>query len=719
MRRLLVCLLVGSSLVACGGDDTNLFDNSAGAAGAGGGGAAGAVHVDSGQHADTGSTQSGGASGSSGTSGAAGVGTDSGVGPDDSVQTDGGLSDEGSAGSGGTTGSDASDVSVAPSDAHDSGADASESAVDSATGDARSDAAYCANGPAECPAPTNVCLTPTCIDYACGTMPAPQGWAIPTQTVGDCKRVVCDGAGSTQSVNEDSAADAPSDGNPCTVDGCSGGVPTHTPITLGTPCSGGFCNSAGQCVECLAPSDCGVATVCATPTCNAAGQCGVTYGQLDAPIPTQTVGDCHVTVCNSTGGTKSNIADNDKPDDSNICTDDTCSAGTPGHTVLTGHACGVSGVCDSQGACVGCNMPSDCGADDFCKARTCDNNTCGISFTPADTKLPDLQQPATKDCKKDVCDGNGNVHTVADDTDPPIDGNDCTIDECSGQTPQHRNVDTNTPCAGGVCDGAGACVECVSPANCPATGNPCIKATCDNHVCGTENNPPDTTCGVGPSCSVGQGHLQDKCSSGACVSGSNVSCSPYVCDTTACKTSCAGDGDCASGYTCDTGLSVCTNGPKCTDYCNTIMTNCTGGNAQYFSMAACLQTCATLPRGSASDGGGNTVGCRATHAGPGYAAVDPVTHCPHAGPGGAGVCSASNCDGFCTIALGACKGPNQAWATMDACMVDCAMFNTSPPYNASISSGDSYACRMWHLTAASVDPVTHCPHTKLVSATCY
>jgi hypothetical protein len=52
-------------------------------------------------------------------------------------------------------------------------------------------------------------------------------------------------------------------------------------------------------------------------------------------------------------------------------------------------------------------------------------------------------------------------------------------------------------------------------------------------------------------------------------------------------------------------------------------------------------------------------------------------------------------------------------------MLDCGMFSTTPTYNASITSGNSFACRMYHLTAAAgVDPVFHCPHIQLASATC-
>ena len=128
---------------------------------------------------------------------------------------------------------------------------------------------------------------------------------------------------------------------------------------------------------------------------------------------------------------------------------------------------------------------------------------------------------------------------------------------------------------------------------------------------------------------------------------------------------------------------------------------CTGTNQQYFSLQACLQTCAKLPKGSASDVGGNSVGCRTYHAG--AAVSGPVVHCPHAGPTGAGVCG-GNCESFCTVALATCTGANQVYSSMSQCTAECATFNTSPAYNASITTGNSFACRMYHLTNATLDP---------------
>jgi hypothetical protein len=81
----------------------------------------------------------------------------------------------------------------------------------------------------------NECLPQSCVMGACSGTPTMQGTPTSTQTAGDCQRIVCDGMGGTQSV-EDNMDLPPADANECTVEGCSMGVPTHTPVGDGSPC---------------------------------------------------------------------------------------------------------------------------------------------------------------------------------------------------------------------------------------------------------------------------------------------------------------------------------------------------------------------------------------------------------------------------------------------------------------------------------------------------
>src|SRR5262249_30238662 len=154
-------------------------------------------------------------------------------------------------------------------------------------------------------------------------------------------------------------------------------------------------------------------------------------------------------------------------------------------------ACGMALVCDAAGHCVGCNMPSDCaGTDDECKQRTCVGNMCGVQFTAADTPVM-AQTP--NDCLKAVCDGNGSVHNINDNTDLPLDDNNsCTDEVCNAGVPGHPakangvacndgNGCTKTDtCQGGTCMGANP-VVCMAMDQCHVAGT-CDAATgmCSN-----------------------------------------------------------------------------------------------------------------------------------------------------------------------------------------------------------------------------------------------
>jgi hypothetical protein len=158
----------------------------------------------------------------------------------------------------------------------------------------------------------------------------------------------------------------------------------------------------------------------------------------------------------------------------------------------------------------------------------------------------------------------------------------------------------------------------------------------------------------------------------------------------------------------------------CANYCSTITANCLGAddNQMYANAGECMASCALFPLGTAADMSGNTLGCRIYHAGNAAGSTaNADTHCRHAGPGGDGLCGA-NCLGFCTIVLGACAGQaNPPYADMAACMTACGGFAQTPPYEA-LATGNNFACRLYHATAASANPGTHCGHVVVNSPVC-
>jgi hypothetical protein len=167
------------------------------------------------------------------------------------------------------------------------------------------------------------------------------------------------------------------------------------------------------------------------------------------------------------------------------------------------------------------------------------------------------------------------------------------------------------------------------------------------------------------------------------------------------------------------GLSACAGqvppvpaGLDCNTYCGNVMTNCTAANAQYGAMDQCVASCAHFPLGGLADTSGNTLGCRIYHAN--NAAMAPDVHCVHAGPSGGGHCGMP-CDGFCSLVVAEC--PMQ-YSSASNCATTCAGLAAMPAYTANVTGGDSLSCRIYHATAASTDPATHCPHTAMVSPVC-
>ena len=156
--------------------------------------------------------------------------------------------------------------------------------------------------------------------------------------------------------------------------------------------------------------------------------------------------------------------------------------------------------------------------------------------------------------------------------------------------------------------------------------------------------------------------------------------------------------------------------PTCDLYCATITANCTGDNTQYADEGSCLTYCGTfaqIPLGAAADTSGNTVGCRAYHAGvAGGGADDAAVHCPHAGPSGGNVCG-TWCDTYCQLAGTNCTGDNELYADAATCDVACSNFPDSGAPGA--VEGESVQCKIYHLGVAGSDKAggsaaIHCPH---------
>ena len=170
--------------------------------------------------------------------------------------------------------------------------------------------------PEDCPDTGNDCIARTCKGGCCGTEPVADNMPASdaAQTAGDCKLVVCDGAGSTKVVNDD--MDFTDSGNPCLKDGCAAGTPVSTP-------QAGTCGPSGT-------------QWCGAPSGPKAGQC------VDCNVDT----DCA----------------------SSVCIANTCAAATCGDGVKNGSETGV----DCGGGCTGCADGAACANGDDCASKVCD-----------------------------------------------------------------------------------------------------------------------------------------------------------------------------------------------------------------------------------------------------------------------------------------------------------------------------------------------------------
>lgn len=436
---------------------------------------------------------------------------------------------------------------------------------------------------ADCMDPMNECLVKACTtDGKCVPDPVADGTAVMGQTAGDCKLVVCDGAGATKDQPDDTDAptqqvagdcqavvcdgagatkmqaddaDLPVDGNECTSDVCTAGVPSNPPVALNTACGAGgmlYCDAAGQCVGCTDDTQCGMPTTCSMPVCNA-GTCATNFISAGTATPNQTAGDCQEEQCDGIGGTKMVAATLDIENDNNPCTNDTCNGSTPVHdNTPSGSACsngGTGQLCNGAGTCVECLDGSQC-MSGVCTAQACAAPACN------DTVKNGTETDV--DCGGS-CSGcaNGKVCNVNNDCTSTV----CSMNVCVASVCGDSRVTGMETCDDtGTADGDGCSATCAVEAGWECTGQP---STC-HPSCG------DSTADPGELCDDGNTLDLDGCSATCTVEPG------FICTGTPsfCVSSC-GNGAVDAGETCDDNNTI--DGDGCSSVCVTEPGyNCTG-----------------------------------------------------------------------------------------------------------------------------------------------
>jgi hypothetical protein len=211
-----------------------------------------------------------------------------------------------------------------------------------------------------------------------------------------------------------------------------------------------------------------------------------------------------------------------------------------------------------------CNAADDCDDANACTTEECLSGNCSY------TKLHDVDAPGTMqiigDCRRIRCQ-NGDELALADDTDIPDDGKECTTDSCSDGMPVNEEIALHTPCpdtAGRFCNDSGDCVECTKNEHCTTPGETCggsgtqwecgctPDVLCGHQTCG---NKQDNGCGVPLDCNnnaMDGNETGEDCGGLAAPQGSNDYC-PNRCQA---GEGCLVNSDCASS-SCNMAMMMC------------------------------------------------------------------------------------------------------------------------------------------------------------------
>lgn len=351
-----------------------------------------------------------------------------------------------------------------------------------------------------CPADSE-CATYTCEDGKCKISLVPQGTEVQMgKVVGDCKKIVCTGSGTTSLQDAD---DDPPPSEMCITKTCSAGEVQSTPVMNGTVCGVNLACKEGKCEGCTMAAQCPKPAECHDVQCVAGG---CEYPNLPDGME---VGDnslktnCLHSVCS--GGNPTIVPDiTEVPlDDNDPCTIEVCDAN--GNET---HPPGNNGAMCAP-AMDSCYLPS-----------LCDNGLCKPQYIAPGTILP--MDVIDGDCQQDACGQMGQEILVpANDPAADLTPTDCTMPVCNNGVGGISNLAdgamcnsaiTNKCCAGKCCMNA--------PVNYCVNGQCCSSGVvCNNVCCGSINDEcvANACCPSGKKCGNVCCSAQQSCMNNMCV----------------------------------------------------------------------------------------------------------------------------------------------------------------------------------------------------------
>ncbi|MGZ3422896.1 MAG: kelch repeat-containing protein, partial [Polyangiales bacterium] len=432
---------------------------------------------------------------------------------------------------------------------------------------------------------TGFCVTGLCCDKACN---------------GACEACnLSASSGTCTGVSGDPPAGKTCSGFSCNAGACRATCASASDCDAAHFCNGGACSAKkANGGSCAAAAECTSGTcadgVCCDRACN--GQCeacdtldarGTCVGVVGAPHGTRAA-------CTGTGvGTEcgpscdgKDLAKCTYAKTTAFCSASTCSGTTETH----------ASFCDGAGACK--DVPKDCGAY-ACGATTC-RTSCASSGDCAPgsyckgttcTRYEDLGVACASGsaCKTGFCVDGVCCASAACDA-----GSTCGATGAAGTCTKRAGSSCTKAsdcgsgfCADGVCcdracDGQceacdvgtsrGTCTTVVGAphggrATCDVGGADTCKArTCDgkDHATCAGFAPETVTCAKAK-CDGSTFAAVSVCDgSGTCTPSKTTACAPYACDELGCLGSCAGDKQCADGFSCNRGVCEPKH-PHCSD----------------------------------------------------------------------------------------------------------------------------------------------------------
>jgi hypothetical protein len=325
-------------------------------------------------------------------------------------------------------------------------------------------------------------------------------------------------------------------------------------------------------------------------------------------------------------------------------------AGTPAPTGQCPAAapCGNTGTCNGASGCtqgattVSCGLPTSCNGTTYQPPSFCSGSgTCAQTNTASCGNYICGTNMCRTDCTADIHCSSTSLYCTGDATTPGS----CVAKKANSATCSAANQCASGNCTDGVCCSTSSCGVCQSCsingagtcANVPS-GVADAPHCAPNGVCGNtgfcngagacQQEPASKKCGLAESCSGTTYQPTSNCSgSGTCNQTSTQDCGAYLCGTTQCRTTCASDGDCATGNYCASGSCVAKKGlgAGCTAANQCASGACTDGACCGTGSCPTCQSCGLNGLGTCS-----VVGLGTT---------DPHGRCGNTGPcGNTGAC---------------------------------------------------------------------------------